>query len=678
MTWPNYRTLAVIAATYLAAIACAQVDYSVSSVQTVDPKGRPYTPMVLDGTYFLKANIAVTGTSPDPCKVRFKIADRVVEVTSSVPAAGVATAIAGIPCPLDGAIPYAVTLDPYNVTGDTNTANNKLLGNFTPGLPLTTIQYWGRRRLNASQSLTVKWTGGTVDHLVMWFGQPQSGTSQTVRSITAPTGSTVVSSTPNGYPLNRVEAFTVPIAGKTIQQSMVVDASNLVVNSTVLKGASWSPPPNLQQYLTAERTVQSDSDAVGTFVSTNLPANYQTNMNPFDAAKMLYQAVVRKLNYSETGAGDAVGALNGSTGDDTGFARLLVASLRRAGIPARTVTGWQENDIEGLAPRWRTWVEICFYPYGWVACDPSECDRLSPNGDYAYYFGIIPNGNKRVSVSYGNSFTYDALDVDQLQGGFAWYWGNATGATLTASCTVAELPNAYLPGFLGQTNGSIGIWKMKNNAVYSWKNLGNPGANAQIVTVGDFNGDGMTDMLGQYPNGDIATWLMNGSSTIQWTLLGSPGTGVRFCGAADFNGDGKEDLLGQYPNGDVAVWYMNGARTSGWVPIGNPGAHVIGVGDFNGDGKPDFLAQYPSGSLAIWCLANAKVISWKELGNPGPVSIVAVADFNNDGHADFIGWINGTHYLQIWYTNGQYVTQAKLLGDPGAGVVINTAGIFTQ
>ena len=70
-------------------------------------------------------------------------------------------------------------------------------------------------------------------------------------------------------------------------------------------------------------------------------------------------------------------------------------------------------------------------------------------------------------------------------------------------------------------------------------------------------------------------------------------------GVGDFDGNGKSDILWQNDNGSVAIW-DNGA-IGHTIATGVPSSwHVAGIGDFNGDGKSDILWHNDNGAIAIW------------------------------------------------------------------------------
>ena len=72
-------------------------------------------------------------------------------------------------------------------------------------------------------------------------------------------------------------------------------------------------------------------------------------------------------------------------------------------------------------------------------------------------------------------------------------------------------------------------------------------------------------------------------------------------GIGDFDGNGKSDILWQSDSGSVAIW-DNGLPVGGHtVAAGMPSSwHIAGTGDFDGNGKSDILWQNDNGAVAIW------------------------------------------------------------------------------
>ncbi len=174
-----------------------------------------------------------------------------------------------------------------------------------------------------------------------------------------------------------------------------------------------------------------------------------------------------------------------------------------------------------------------------------------------------------------------------------------------------------------------------------------------VPLVGDFNGDGMDDIVVWHPaNGDWQVAVSDGTKFNplggSWLLNWATGSGwIPLVG--DFDGDGKDDIVVWHPeNGDwqVAVsdatkftpvggsWLLNWATGPGWIPL---------VGDFDGDGKDDIVVWHPeNGDWQVAVSDGTKFIpvggSWLFNWPQGSGWIPFVGDFNGDGKDDIVVW----------------------------------------
>jgi hypothetical protein len=89
--------------------------------------------------------------------------------------------------------------------------------------------------------------------------------------------------------------------------------------------------------------------------------------------------------------------------------------------------------------------------------------------------------------------------------------------------------------------------------------LGNLGT-WSVVGTGDFNGDGMWDILWKdSASGNYAIWLMNGLAVGPTGGLGNPGGNWQVIDTGDYDGDGRSDILWKDTNSNVyVIWFMNG------------------------------------------------------------------------------------------------------------------------
>ncbi len=170
------------------------------------------------------------------------------------------------------------------------------------------------------------------------------------------------------------------------------------------------------------------------------------------------------------------------------------------------------------------------------------------------------------------------------------------------------------------------------------------------IAVGDFNGDGRLDLA--VANGACndcvgTVSILLGDGTGNFTLTSSPVIGDRpeSIAAADFNGDGNLDLaVADSNSGTVSI--LLGDGTGNFTVGSSPGLYCgtdsVAVGDFNGDGIPDLAIGAPCDvyeGVAFILLGdgtgNFAVASAASTGGLWPWS-VAVGDFNGDGKPDVV------------------------------------------
>ena len=214
-----------------------------------------------------------------------------------------------------------------------------------------------------------------------------------------------------------------------------------------------------------------------------------------------------------------------------------------------------------------------------------------------------------------------------------------------------------------------------------------PDATWSVAGLGDFNGDGTNDFLWRNQNGTLVDWTMNGSqiTASQAVTFGAnpvaPDNSWNVAGIGDFNGDGKSDILWRNTNGSLIDWTMNGSQVtaSQQVTLGGSAAapdsswSVAGIGDFNGDGKSDVLWRNTNGSLIDWTMNGSQITSSQTVTLGGSAatpdsswSVAAIGDFNGDGKSDIL-WRNTNGSLIDWTMNGSQITSAAaghLRGQP--------------
>jgi hypothetical protein len=119
--------------------------------------------------------------------------------------------------------------------------------------------------------------------------------------------------------------------------------------------------------------------------------------------------------------------------------------------------------------------------------------------------------------------------------------------------------------------------------------------NPEAIVAGDFNGDGKADLTtANYTGNDVTVLLGNGSGGFS-AAAGSPfaaGMNADALTAGDFNGDGVQDLaVGNYGGANVTILLGNGSggfsAVKGDPFAAGPNPVYIATGDFNRDGIED-------------------------------------------------------------------------------------------
>jgi hypothetical protein len=166
------------------------------------------------------------------------------------------------------------------------------------------------------------------------------------------------------------------------------------------------------------------------------------------------------------------------------------------------------------------------------------------------------------------------------------------------------------------------------------------------LAVGDFNGDGIPDMVGAlWIEGTVSFMLGNGDGTFRagpqtLTIPDVP----QSVAVGDFNHDGKLDLAVSGFYGSVTVFPGNGDGTFGAgvaIQTGSDTGAGLAVGDVNGDGHLDIVLAGGSGdsviSLAVFVMTGNGDLTFNPpvalLADEGPQRVV-LADFNGDGRLD--------------------------------------------
>jgi len=240
------------------------------------------------------------------------------------------------------------------------------------------------------------------------------------------------------------------------------------------------------------------------------------------------------------------------------------------------------------------------------------------------------------------------------------------------------------------STGDVDEWKMSNAAWNGSVDLGaHPGAGWQIVGSGDFAGNGTDDVLWtNSTGGQVQTdiWMLQNG---QWSSSVSPGThpgGYQVAGIGDFTGNGTSDILWFNPTtGDADEWQIANGKWVGSVDLGShPGSgwQIAGVGNFTGNGTDDILWTNSTGGQVqtdIWELQNGKWVASVSPGNhPAGYQVAGIGDFTGKGTSGILWQNPNTGDVDEWQlTNGKWAASVDLGEHPGSGWKLAGVGDVT-
>ncbi len=184
--------------------------------------------------------------------------------------------------------------------------------------------------------------------------------------------------------------------------------------------------------------------------------------------------------------------------------------------------------------------------------------------------------------------------------------------------------------------------------------------NWSILLSGDFQGDGMTGLLGQFVDGKWWRGAPDGSFIPFKPCEMAPGLdAIDYAGVGDFNGDGIDDVALRSA-GDGAWWIgisdgrrFSFSRWGGWqqhVPAEN-----VRVGDFNGDGRADIAGLDPhSGEWIVSASAGQQFQTsvWGRFPAGVAWRHILAADFAGNGRTHVAALDPATGAWQLGHSDG--------------------------
>jgi hypothetical protein len=191
---------------------------------------------------------------------------------------------------------------------------------------------------------------------------------------------------------------------------------------------------------------------------------------------------------------------------------------------------------------------------------------------------------------------------------------------------------------------------------------GSWGSVTDVVTPGDFTGDGVTDLITRTRAGDL--YLLRGTGNATFGTPARIGGGWTWfdtvVSPGDFSGDGRPDVVARRTDGSLWLYRGTSSGLSSGVKIATGWQvfdEVLSPGDFTGDGRPDLLARRRSDGT-LWLYAGNGKGGWsvysKQVGTGWQpfTTLTGAGDLNHDGLSDVLA-LTGSGAWAAYYGNGR-------------------------
>ncbi len=316
---------------------------------------------------------------------------------------------------------------------------------------------------------------------------------------------------------------------------------------------------------------------------------------------------------------------------------------------------------------------------GFAVDQAGPSGTLTPTSGGSYPF---LSGPQSIASGDFNGDGIADLAVATVDGSLWILMGNGSGGFATTSArpyTVGSNPSSVVVGdfnadgledlaVANEASASVTVLLGKGSGGFAQAE-GSPftvGPQPYSIAVGDFNGDGIQDLVTTSIDNIAVTLLLGNGQGGFSAAAGSPfaaGASPIAIAVGDFNLGGVPDLaVVNQAAASLSVLIGNGsggfaAATGSPFPvpgrIGGPASQpsALVVGDFNGDGFPDVAVANYDPSCVTVLTGNGKGSFTAAVGGPFPVGAlpysIVVNDFNGDGIEDIATANRGAENITV-------------------------------